>query len=101
MGKKSRSESGMSIPDHISENLEIIFCVKNTYILLCGSGSGIRNLFDPKSGIRDGKIRIPDKHPGSATLALRHLFLLWGEDGSIREEPSQYLEAGSDRSSSL
>jgi hypothetical protein len=32
------------------------------------SGSGIRNLFDPGSGIRDGKIRTQDKHPGSATL---------------------------------
>jgi hypothetical protein len=31
-------------------------------------GSGIRNLFDLGSWIRDGKIRIRDKHPGSATL---------------------------------
>jgi hypothetical protein len=29
---------------------------------------GIRNLFDPGSHLRDGKIRIRDKHPGSATL---------------------------------
>jgi E3 ubiquitin-protein ligase HECTD1 len=28
--KKSRSGSGLNIPDHISENLEIIFWVKNT-----------------------------------------------------------------------
>jgi hypothetical protein len=47
MGKKSGS--GMNDPDHISESL-------NTYILWCGSG------------IRDGKSRIRDKHPGSATL---------------------------------
>jgi hypothetical protein len=30
MGKKSRSESGMNIPDNISESLETIFWVKNT-----------------------------------------------------------------------
>jgi hypothetical protein len=30
MGKKSRSGSGMNIPDHISESLETIFGVKNT-----------------------------------------------------------------------
>jgi hypothetical protein len=28
MGKKSRSGSGMDIPDHISESLETIFRVK-------------------------------------------------------------------------
>ncbi len=39
----------MNIPDHISESLETIFWVKNTEILGCGSGSGIRNLFDPGS----------------------------------------------------
>jgi hypothetical protein len=30
MGKKSRSGSGMKIPDHISDNSETIFWVKNT-----------------------------------------------------------------------
>ncbi len=30
MGKKSRSGSLMNIPDHISESLGTIFCVKNT-----------------------------------------------------------------------
>jgi hypothetical protein len=55
MGKKSLS--GMNIPDHFSESLEKVFEVKNTYILLCGSGSGN---FDLGSGIRDGKIRIRD-----------------------------------------
>jgi hypothetical protein len=48
--KKSRSRSEMNIPDHISESLETIFCVKILKFFLCGSGSGIRNLFDP--GIR-------------------------------------------------
>ncbi len=52
-GKKSGSGSGMNIPDHISEILETVFWVKNTQILWCGSGSGIRNLFDPGSGIPD------------------------------------------------
>jgi hypothetical protein len=33
MGKKSRSGSGMFIPDDISESLETIFRVKNTSIL--------------------------------------------------------------------
>jgi hypothetical protein len=28
IGKKSRSGSGMNIPDHISESLETIFCLK-------------------------------------------------------------------------
>jgi hypothetical protein len=45
MGKKSRYGSGMNNPDHISESLETIFCVK------------ILKFFDadPGSGIRDGK----------------------------------------------
>jgi hypothetical protein len=30
MGKKSKSGSGMNIPDHISESLETIFWVSNT-----------------------------------------------------------------------
>jgi hypothetical protein len=66
MGK--RSGSGMNIPDSISENLETIFWVKKTY---SNSLMRIRNLFDPGSGIRDVKIRIRDKHPGSATLNVR------------------------------
>ncbi len=48
----------MNNPDHISESLETIFWVK------------ILKFFDedPVSVIWDGKIRIRDKHPGSATL---------------------------------
>jgi hypothetical protein len=34
MGKKSRSGSGMNIPDHISESLGTIFWVKNTQKIL-------------------------------------------------------------------
>ncbi len=47
-GKKSRSGSGINIPDHISERLEIIFWVS------CGSRSGIRKLWPflyPVSGM--------------------------------------------------
>jgi hypothetical protein len=66
MGKKSRSGIQDGHPNYISESLETIFWVQNTSILCCGAG--IRNIFNPGSGIRDGKIRIGDKHPGSATL---------------------------------
>jgi hypothetical protein len=33
----------------------------------------IRNLYDPASGIREGKSRIRDKHSGSATLVFMQL----------------------------
>jgi hypothetical protein len=56
----------MNIPDYLSESFEIQFRVKNTYIFLCGSG--IRNLFDPESGMKKFGSGIRDKHPGSATL---------------------------------
>jgi hypothetical protein len=41
------------------------------------SGSRIRNIFDPKSGIRDAKFRIRDKHSGSATLTDTHVLLFF------------------------
>jgi hypothetical protein len=66
MGKIFKIRIRMSIPDHNSESLETIFWVKNT------SNSfmwiRVRNLFDPGYGTWDGKFRIRDKHPGSATL---------------------------------
>jgi hypothetical protein len=65
MGKKSRSGSRMNIPDHISESLETIFGLKILKIFLCGSGIFL-------SWIRDGKIRILDKHPGSSTQMKIH-----------------------------
>ncbi len=52
--------------DYISESLKTIFGVKNTWILWCGSGSGIRNLFDPgldpgwKNSDPGSGINIPD-----------------------------------------
>jgi hypothetical protein len=57
--------SGMNIPDHFSESLETNFWVKNTE----------KNYADPDPGsfrhwIRDGKIRIRDKHPRSATRSI-------------------------------
>jgi hypothetical protein len=56
MGKKSGS--GMNNPDHVSESLETIFWVK------------ILKFFDADPGSDKEKIRIRDKHPGSATLLI-------------------------------
>jgi hypothetical protein len=64
MGKKSRSGSGINSPDHIPERLKNNFLSK----IYLNSFIRIRNLFDHGYRIRDGKIRIRDKHPGSATL---------------------------------
>ncbi len=66
MGTKSRSESGMNIPDHISESLKTIFWDKYTVILWCGCGFGIQNLSDPGSEMeRFGPgINIPDRNTG-------------------------------------
>jgi hypothetical protein len=46
MGKKSRSGSGMNIPDHISESLETVFWVK---ILKFFYADAARKLFDHES----------------------------------------------------
>jgi hypothetical protein len=73
MGKKLRSasggsRSGMNIPDHISESLETIFCVKILKFFDADADPGSGNLFDPGSRIRDRKnsdpgsgINIPDQ----------------------------------------
>ncbi len=63
MSKKSGPGSGMNNPDHISENLKIIFCVKKPKFFDADPGwkkfgSGMENL---GSGILG-------KHPGSAIL---------------------------------
>jgi hypothetical protein len=71
MGIKLGSESGMNNSDHISESLETIFWVKKLKFFDADPGSGWE-----KSGSEMGKnpdtrwekIRILDKHPGSATL---------------------------------
>jgi hypothetical protein len=50
MGKKSRSESVANNPDHFSESLETIFCVKNTsFDVDADPGSGIFLTLDPGS----------------------------------------------------
>jgi hypothetical protein len=59
MGEKSGSGIWDPDPDHISASLETIFGLKYLSFLM---------------GIRDGKIRIRDKRPGSATLDLTVLF---------------------------
>ncbi len=53
MGKKSRSGSGMNIPNHISESLETIFWVKNIkkFYVDTDPGSGIFLTLDPGSGM--------------------------------------------------
>jgi hypothetical protein len=64
MGKKSKSRSGMNIPDDISENLETTFVLKLQKFYDVDPGSGI--LQTPGSRIEN--IRIQDNHPVSATL---------------------------------
>jgi hypothetical protein len=59
----------MNIPDHISESLETIFLVKILRFLYADleRGSGIRNLFDPGSGMEKILIGDPRCYPGSNT----------------------------------
>jgi hypothetical protein len=59
MEKNSYPGSGMHIPDHFFESLETVFRV---------SGAGLRNLFDPGSGMEKFGSGSRDKHTGSATL---------------------------------
>jgi hypothetical protein len=58
MGQKSRSGSGMNIPDHISDSLEKILVLKILKFFDVG------NLFDPASGVEKfgsgSGINIPD-----------------------------------------
>jgi hypothetical protein len=64
MGKKSGSGPGINNPDHISESLETIFGVKILKFFDAYPGSEMEKFV---SGIRDVKVLIRDKHPGSAT----------------------------------
>jgi hypothetical protein len=63
MGNKSRSGSGMNITDHISESLETIFLggVKILEFFDADPDPGSGNLFDIRSGVRDGKNSIRNK----------------------------------------
>jgi hypothetical protein len=63
----------MNIPDLIFD----FFLVKKYLnslirIWIPDPGSEIRDLVNPGSGIPDGKNRIRDKHPGSATLGFEN-----------------------------
>jgi hypothetical protein len=59
MGTKSRSGSGMNIPDHISESLETIFWVKILKFYDADVDPGSENLFDG-SGIPGSGLNIPN-----------------------------------------
>jgi hypothetical protein len=48
MSKKSRSESVLNIPDHISESLETIFWIKILKFFDTDADPGSENLFDPE-----------------------------------------------------
>ncbi len=71
MGKKSGS--GMNIQDHFSGSLETVFRAKIVKFFDADTDEG-PECFWP--GIRDRKIRIWDKHPGSATLVRCLLILM-------------------------
>jgi hypothetical protein len=58
------SGSGMNIPDHLAESLETVFRVLNTCVF--SAVFEILNYFLP--WIRNGKIRIGYKYPGSGSL---------------------------------
>jgi hypothetical protein len=60
MGKKSRSESGVIIPDHISESFETIFWVKILKFFDADPGSGIFLALDPGWEKYGSGINIPD-----------------------------------------
>ncbi len=45
----------MNILDHVSDRLERIFCVKILKFFDADADPGFENLFDPGSGIQDGK----------------------------------------------
>jgi hypothetical protein len=66
MGKKSRSGSGINIPDHISESFETIFWVKILKFFDVDPNPGIFLTRDP--GLKKFGSGIRDKHHGSATL---------------------------------
>jgi hypothetical protein len=69
----------MNNPDHISKSSETIFLVKILKFLDADPGSGMK-----KFGSGMEKIRIRDKHPGSATLVSKHDVHF---HGTLGEEP--------------
>jgi hypothetical protein len=82
MGNKSRSGSGMDIPDHISETLETICWVKILKFFDADPDPGSGNLFDLGSGME--KIQIRDKHPRFATLPNLYIFFITRSGEKVR-----------------
>jgi hypothetical protein len=74
MGKYPDPVTGKNIPD-------LVFGSKIPKFFSCRSGSGIRDLVDPESGIRYGKNRTRDKHLAiperTCSNFLRPLFFLY------------------------
>ncbi len=60
MGKKSRFLSGMNIPDHISECLELFFGLKILKFFDADPDPGSVIFFYPGSGIQNRKNSDPD-----------------------------------------
>jgi hypothetical protein len=73
MGKKSRSGSGMNIPDHISESLETIFWIKIFKFFYADPGSGFFLTLDPgwKNSVPGYGINIPDPQDWIPTRILQ------------------------------
>ncbi len=70
--KNQDPDPGWILLDHISESLETIFWAKILQFCDADADPGIFLTPDPGSGM--GKIRIRDKHPGSATLPASQKF---------------------------
>jgi hypothetical protein len=68
MGKKSGSESGMINPDHNSESLESVFCVKLLKFFDADPGSGMEKIRNRDPVWKKFGSGIRDKHPGSTIL---------------------------------
>jgi hypothetical protein len=77
LGKKSRSGSGMNIPDHISESLETIFWVKILEIFDANADPPSGNLFGPGSGMDKIWIRDPQHCSVSVIVFPLLLFSCW------------------------
>jgi hypothetical protein len=60
--------SAKNIPEHISKSVVTLILVRNAYILSCESGSRIRCICDPGSGMEEFRSGIRDKHPESEKL---------------------------------
>ncbi len=75
MGKKSGFGSGMNNLNHISESLETNFWAKILKFFDAGPGSGMEKILIRDPSMEKIRIRIRDKHPGSATMVIMHQVL--------------------------